>query len=108
MSYYLHYFIIFFNTYIHFRAVLSESDEFTHEELFNMQRGLTSNGHRVQQSTDAVGGSGDQQSTNDVRRTRYQRLTYDIRRAGFQSSNDDVRRTVMSNRASITYGLEPG
>ena len=72
-----------------------------------MQRGSTSNGHQVQQSTDEEGNTGGQQSTNDVRRTRYQRLTNDIRRAGVQSSNDDVRRTVRSNEASMTYGLEP-
>ena len=61
MSYYLYYFVIFSNTYINFRAVLSESDEFTYEQLFNMQRGLTSNGHQVQQSTDEEGNTGGQQ-----------------------------------------------
>ena len=65
MSYYLHYFVIFFNTYITFRVVPGESDEFTYDELLNMQRGLTSNGHQVQQSTDEEGNKGGQQATYD-------------------------------------------
>ena len=87
-----------FITYIYFRnrsrgAVPCETDGFTNEELFNMQRGLTTNGHQLQQPTDEAGTSSDHRSTYDIRGRRNHHINNHIRTSDVQPSTDDIRMT---------------